>query len=134
MKLFLVLFSILVSMSLISQSEEAFLNKYLEECSKKEAIYKRSYKEIGNGLFLAEIKYFSGNLKAEGTYLFLEDEMVPHGNFVFFYENGEKESEGKFVEGYKVGEWKRYMRDGTELRPKYYQPTLGSTIDALIRN
>ncbi len=129
MKFLATVFSILFSGILFSQSDISFLNKYLEECSKKEALYKRDYVEIEEGIYKSEIRYFNGTIRATGTYVLIEDEMVPHGDFIFYYENGQKESEGRFVEGYKSGEWRRYMKDGTELKPKLYKSSFGNTVD-----
>jgi len=134
MKLIPVLLSVLFSGNLLAQLEITYLNKYLEECSKKDATYKRSYTEIGDGLYDAEITYFDDTLKATGTYALIEGEMVPHGKFVFYFENGNKESEGDYNKGYKSGEWKRYMNDGTELRSKFYQASFGEVLEAFMKN
>lgn len=133
MKLVTSLFFLFSLMTSFSQSGVEFLNQYLEECTKKEALYERTYTECEDGSFKAEIKYFNGTIRATGSYVLIEGEMICHGDFVFYYENGNKESEGSFKEGYKTGEWRRYMKDGTELRPKYYQPSLGNSIDAIIK-
>lgn len=109
-------------------SSSDFLDMYLDVTEKKEAKYERKLYKIDDHLFEAEILLMSGAIKAKGGYLEIEGDLVPHGYFTFYYPNGQKESEGKYKEGFKVDTWRRYMMDGTERSPKYYDSDLGNMI------
>jgi TonB family protein len=65
------------------------------------------------------IKYITGELFNTGHYKDLKME-VPHGDFVYYYANGYKESQGRFKEGYKVGTWKRWNFEGNTKPDRYY--------------
>lgn len=134
MKSLLIVCFSLTSIALFSQNSNAdYLDMYLDVTKKSDAHYQRYVNQVSEDMFKAEIRDLSGKLKAKGTYKKVEGELVPHGKFVFFYPNGQKESEGDFKLGYKVETWKRYMKDGTERAPKYYKSDLGNMIDELIK-
>jgi antitoxin component YwqK of YwqJK toxin-antitoxin module len=63
-----------------------------------------------------------GSLRMTGTMVPLGDSMTEHGIFVYYYENGQVESEGYYEHGIKVGAWKRYTVKGSERPDRYYKP------------
>lgn len=65
------------------------------------------------------IKYITGEQFNTGGYKDPKLE-IPHGDFVYFYANGFKESQGRFKEGYKVGTWKRWNFEGKAKPDRYY--------------
>ena len=131
MKLFLNILLVVSPFLMHSQDIQVeYLDQYLEPTKKNKAMYTRQLVAEAETL-TATITSMSGVLKATGSYIIHEEELVPHGYFTFFYANGQKESEGLYVKGYKSGDWKRYLKDGTERPVKYYNPKLGSLVDNL---
>lgn len=45
---------------------------------------------------------------------------VPDGHFEYFHANGQKESEGRFVNGLKTGPWLCWASDGTARAERHY--------------
>ena len=121
-------------MLLISDCQEHnfdYLDIYLDVTEKKDAIYQRVLKPLDESFFSAEILSLDGLVKAKGVYFIEDQELIPHGYFVFFHPNGEKESEGRYKVGYKVESWKRYDSEGTEKTSKYYESDLGNLIQSI---
>ena len=54
-----------------------------------------------------------------GTYVDPKLE-IANGDFVYYYANGYKESQGRFKNGYKVGIWKRWNFEGVAKPDRYY--------------
>ncbi|MFK7757471.1 MAG: hypothetical protein AB8B53_11125 [Flavobacteriales bacterium] len=132
MKLVITVCFHLLAFSVFSQNSNTdYLDMYLDVTRKGDAHYERYLEQIDEDVFKAEIKDLTGRLKAKGTYKQVEGELIPHGKFVFFHYNGQKESEGIFKMGYKVETWQRFMIDGTERPPKYYKSDLGNMIKEL---
>lgn len=79
------------------------------------AKYIRYVEVLGDTAFKVQVNYRSnGQLWFTGN--FLDKELtLESGWFEFFYFNGNKESEGRYKNGNKVGTWKRWNYDG---RPK----------------
>ncbi len=118
-------------LSTAQKADSDFLDMYLDVTQKKRAAYERDLTKVEDDLYKANIRLLSGDLKAEGFYLDVEGELVPHGYFVFYYSDGKKESEGMYKMGYKVETWKRYTTEGIERSPKYYRSDLGNLLENL---
>ena len=99
-----------------------FLNAMFEECSKKEAMYHRTLTDLGDGMILAEVNDLSGAIKMKGSYLNVGNTILEHGQFTFFYGNGQVESMGYYEQGIKVGSWKRFTLLGDSRSDRYYNP------------
>ncbi|MBL7964507.1 MAG: hypothetical protein JNM31_11775 [Flavobacteriales bacterium] len=97
------------------------LNGNLEPCSRKQAVYFRTYVGLVNGLHAVRIEDRNGSLKAEGTYTDAQLR-VPHGTFRFYHPNGKLESQGVYTLGLKQGVWQRFDHWGRELAEKVYNP------------
>jgi len=46
---------------------------------------------------------------------------LPQGEFVYFFANGMKESQGMYEAGQRVGAWQRWNFDGAQKPDRYYQ-------------
>lgn len=55
--------------------------------------------------------YISGKLQMKGTYQSKKLE-VKHGHFIFYYENGQKRSEGSYLNNALVGIWTYWENNG----------------------
>ena len=81
--------------------------------------YFREIKTVSDTLYDVTIKFMTGDVFMQGHYMddILE---VETGEFVYYYPNGSKESEGRFKSGRKVGTWKRWSFDGTAKSDRFY--------------
>lgn len=86
------------------------------------ATYTRELTSIGGDEFKAEIKTPEGVLKVKGGYIKVKDKLFEHGEFIFYYPNGNVESRGHYEKGVKVGTWERYTLDGQRKPDRYYKP------------
>lgn len=90
--------------------------------SARQATYTRQLTPVGGEEFKAEIKTRDGQLKVRGGYIKVKEELLEHGEFVYFYPNGSTESRGRYERGVKVGVWERYTMDGQRKPDRYYNP------------
>jgi TonB family protein len=75
---------------------------------------------LKDGLYDVTITFLGGQLFMTGKYMDEKLEM-PHGHFVFYNQNGNKEAEGDYNKGMKVGTWKRWNAEGAPLPDRAYQ-------------
>lgn len=82
--------------------------------------YTRTITKVSESLYQAQINFQTGELMMTGTYL---DEAltIPQGEFVYFFANGIKESQGLYEAGQRVGAWQRWNFDGVQKPDRYYQ-------------
>jgi protein TonB len=111
----------LIGLSLApANAQRTYLDAVLEPSSKGQAAY---YLEQGGsdgtGGYLAQIFSMDDVLKAKGRYADPEYR-VPDGHFVFYFPNGQVESEGNYEKGRKNGVWTRNDKWGRELAEKVY--------------
>ncbi len=78
-----------------------------------------------DGTYAVVITDASGNLRMKGSYLD-ENLKVPHGEFTYYYANGNVESNGRYEKGWKTGIWNRFTEDGS---PKAERVYTGNTWD-----
>jgi hypothetical protein len=73
----------------------------------------------GDGSYAVTISDEEGRLRMTGRYL---DEAlhVADGTFTYYYPNGNVESTGQFVNGWKQGTWSRYAEDGSPKAERIY--------------
>lgn len=71
------------------------------------------YRETGRDGIFWHIKdyYLSGNLQMEGRYSSFNPD-IREGYFIWYYENGQKYSEGNFKHGKREGLWTYWFPDG----------------------
>ena len=75
---------------------------------------------LKDGLYDVTITFLGGQMFMTGKYMDEKLEM-PHGHFVFYNQNGNKEAEGDYNKGMKVGTWKRWNAEGAPLPDRAYQ-------------
>ena len=73
-----------------------------------------------DGMYDVTITFLGGQLFMTGMYVDEKLE-IPHGHFVFYNQNGNKEAEGDYHKGMKVGTWKRWNAEGAPMPDRAYQ-------------
>ncbi len=125
--LFLVFILSLVSIAAVAQKKveppapgvRVYLNAKMEVCKRKQATYFRKAEQDDDKGWLVMVYFSSGELKMRGHYI--DDALeVGHGTFTYFYQNGQKESEGKFDNGAKIGVWNRWEPNGEPKAERFY--------------
>ncbi len=83
--------------------------------------YTRTRTKNAEGLYDVVINFSGGQLFMNGRY---QDEHleIRHGHFVFYNQNGNKQTEGDYHNGMKVGVWKRWDSEGAPLPSRTYAP------------
>ncbi len=89
--------------------------------SKDQAVtYRQVWRE--DTIWKAKDSFKNGAITMEGSFLSLEPE-VKEGKFVFYHINGNKATEGTYVDNFKVGQWTEWHYDGTlSGRGSYIKP------------
>lgn len=96
-----------------------YLDAKLEECKKKNAVFFRKIENDGENGWLAMVYFVGGELKMQGHYTDQTLE-TPHGDFAYYYQNGQIESKGSFENGAKIGVWERFNPNGSPKAERYY--------------
>ncbi len=120
------LFALVLSLGIATQSfvigddKDIYLDARMEVVkNKKNATYICKMEEASDQGYLFRAYYITGEVKMAGTYV--DEEMeTPHGEFTYYYQSGQIESNGQFREGQKYGIWQRFDEDGTEKPEKVY--------------
>jgi len=87
--------------------------------NKKEASYVCEIVEESEEGFKVKAYFMTGELKMEGW--FKDKELTqPHGEFTYYFQNGQVESKGEFMEGSKFGLWERFDFEGNPKPEKIY--------------
>lgn len=120
-KLFTLIALLVLTTSAFAQTTTQLLDAQLNVTTNKAAAkYTRTISKVGESLFQAQINFQTGEVMMTGTYL---DEAltIPQGEFVYFFANGIKESQGLYEAGQRVGAWQRWNFDGAQKPDRYYQ-------------
>jgi antitoxin component YwqK of YwqJK toxin-antitoxin module len=88
--------------------------------NKAAAKYTRTITKVNESLYEVKINFQTGELMMSGTYLD-EGLTLAQGEFVYFFANGIKESQGMYESGQRVGAWQRWNFDGAQKPDRYYQ-------------
>ncbi len=97
-----------------------YLNAYLEKVNgKKSASYYCELVEQTDIGYHYKVYYMTGELKMDGWYADEEMEQA-HGLFSYYYQSGQMESTGEYLDDVKFGIWERYSANGTEKPEKLY--------------
>lgn len=126
MRVLKILVMTLLSVGTIQVSAKAddekgiYLNAHLEKVKgKKSATYYCELVEETEHGFHYKVYFMSGELKMNGWYL--DEEMKePQGLFTYYYQSGQIESMGEYLNGAKFGLWERYTENGSEKAEKLY--------------
>jgi TonB family protein len=111
----------LISLSLNAQTRSEFLDAQMRVVATAQAAkYSRDVTLVlPDSSYSVVVKFITGELMMEGVY---SDKALDteHGDFKYYYANGNPESQGRFKEGYKVGLWKRWNFDGVPKPDRVY--------------
>lgn len=102
-----------------SQKKEYLNSEFVVIEEESVSSYTRT-SSLKDGLYDVTITFLGGQMFMTGKYLDEKLEM-PHGHFVFYNQNGNKEAEGDYHKGMKVGTWKRWNAEGAPLPDRPYQ-------------
>ena len=119
-KFFALIIFLLSIMDMFSQMVIQSLDSQFNVTTNKSLVkYIRTINEVNKNYFLAQINYQTGELMMTGGYL---DTLltIPQGEFMYFFANGVKESQGYYYNGQRVGVWERWSFDGTRKSNRYY--------------
>lgn len=120
-KLFTLIALLVLTTSAFAQTTTQLLDAQLNVTKNKSAAkYTRTITKLSESLYQVQINFQTGELMMTGTYL---DEAltIPQGEFVYFFANGVKESQGLYEAGQRVGAWQRWNFDGAQKPDRYYQ-------------
>lgn len=98
---------------------KTYLNAKMEECKKKQAVFFQKVADDQEEGWLSMVYFVQGELKMRGH--FIDNALkVPHGEFSYFYQNGQLESKGRYENGAKIGVWERWNPNGTPKAERFY--------------
>jgi len=120
-KFFTLIALLVLTTGVFAQTTTQLLDAQLNVTKNKAAAkYTRTITKVSETLYQAQINFQTGELMMTGTYL---DEALtlPQGEFVYFFANGIKESQGMYEAGQRVGAWQRWNFDGVQKPDRYYQ-------------
>jgi len=120
-KLFTLIALIVLTTSAFAQTTTQLLDAQLNVTKNKAtAKFTRTITKVNESLFEVKINFQTGELMMSGTYL---DQAltIAQGEFVYFFANGTRESQGLYDAGQRVGAWQRWNFDGAQKPDRYYQ-------------
>lgn len=102
-----------------SQKKDYLNSEFQVIESEDMAAYVRTRTKNAEGAYDVSINFSGGQVFMTGKY---QDENleVRHGHFVFYSQNGNKQTEGDYHLGMKVGTWKRWDEEGAPLPSRTY--------------
>ncbi len=82
-----------------------------------DSTYVTNQKVVGDSTF-ATVTHYSGNqtLRQMDQIIIKGQRSIAHGSFTFWYANGQKKEEGLYDHNKRIGEWKQWEKDGTEIK------------------
>lgn len=121
MKNAIILLAIGLFFSVTSWSQKKdYLNSEFQIIESEDmAAYTRTRTKNSEGGFDVAVNFSGGQVFMTGKY---QDEAleIRHGHFVFYSQNGNKQTEGDYHQGMKVGTWKRWDEEGAPLPSRTY--------------
>lgn len=122
--------------ALTTQAENAvtFLDRNLEETTAEHAMYQRTSNLLDDGHYHVKVSFLDGQTRMIGRYTdqHLDTE---EGWFVYYFASGNRESQGHYHKGQRVGTWNRWDWQGNALSDRFYSDNAaatGTTCDASI--
>lgn len=98
----------------------AFFDKNWEKTTEENAMYYRKAFEGKAGRWIAKDFYMSGKIQMIGQFQ-TRKLKVREADFTFYYENGQVEMEGIYVDGNKEADWPKWYSDGTLWQERNYE-------------
>lgn len=121
MRLYLLLLLLLSYSGSFAQADTTdYLISYREEkCKRSEACYQRRTFREGRLRFVKDFYIDSGSLCMSGAYI--DDNLtIPEGFFYWYYPNRRLKEKGRYVNGRKMGIWKKYSDTEVLLDSTFY--------------
>ncbi len=96
------------------------------------AKYYRTIKHVNDTTFEVRDYYINNNPHSLKTYK-SKLRKIKHGQFSYWYENGQLKETGKFINGYQAGKWKKYYENGALRSECVYsgQPEIFKVVDKM---
>jgi TonB family protein len=118
MKNLIAFIGIFLGLHAVAQQKD-FLNEELQKQQEEiGAAYVRVSEKKGD-VYDVNINFIGGQLFMTGQYA--DDKLtIPHGHFTYYLLDGNKESEGDYFQGNKVGVWRRWDTNGGPLPDRKY--------------
>jgi hypothetical protein len=120
MKKYLILLTVFaIPVLALAQDDMAYLDDYLEICKKRDASFVKKLVAETEAGFEARVETMDGAVRVTGVY---KDRglTIENGQFTYFYDNGQIESQGEYIAGLKAGVWKRFDASGNPKADKIY--------------
>ncbi len=111
MKCLFFFFLIIVPNIIKAQNDTLYFDELRQVRTLNEATYYRLPSVKDGDKYKIEDYYISGKLKAEGHSL-SSDSLIWDGLYTSYYENGNKNEVGNYINGYRVNNWKQYRENG----------------------
>jgi|GEM_PF-7067011 len=115
-KILLALMFLCSGVNAFAQKDTLYYNSQWKQTDKQNASYYRQYVRQ-DGAYLVDDHYKNGTLQMTGAYTWLDtpDEKYRNGDFVYYYPDGLKESEGRYNLGNRAGKWTYYYNSDSSL-------------------
>lgn len=113
----------------VAQTKQYYYDKHwLLTTKKQEYVYKRVAESVGDSTYEITDYYHDGKKQMTGTYVtkypqYLGDDrstLYRHDTFTWYNTDGEITSKGKFIRGYRHGEWLFYYTSNQSIAEKQY--------------
>jgi len=88
-----------------------YVDSLWKEVPKEKATFYRKIKKSDKNAWSVNDFFLSGQIQMSGTYK-SKRLKKRQGHFIYYYENGQKESEGDFINNKKEGEWNYWYKTG----------------------
>jgi TonB family protein len=115
MRLQLLILFLFISCSGIAQKDTMFLDIFLSNCERSEALYYAFYTPTNSTSFKEEIFYLTSHKPLSIGYSKERSVHKRDGFYTEYYENGNKKSEGNYKDHFHDGFWKHYYSDTASL-------------------
>lgn len=115
MKRYLIVFLVFLKLVAFAQGQDTIIAYYDSNWKEIESADTATYFgktfRIKDNLWRAEDYFIGGQIQMIGFYK-SEKREIRHGDFEYFYTNGNRKSKGKFIEEELNGTWKYYFENG----------------------
>lgn len=102
-----------------AQSEKIYFDKHWQPCSESNASYYRTYESGDDTLFTIKDYFISGAIQMESKSPDYK-KITKYGLTTFYYENGQKSSEGNYWKNNMTGEWNGWHENGLKRFRNFY--------------
>ncbi len=115
-----IIFIVIASQELISQNTKTiYFDDEWEKCDKELSSYSRKYYKTESKEYNVQDFYNSSQLQMVGTFK-KRNWKERIGHFTYYYENGQKKSEGEYIDDKLTGKWISWYENGAKETEKEY--------------